>query len=85
MLCDFVLCGTASYPFRLLTRPIHQLAIASRQIADGAYSDRVIVKSPDEIGELAENFNSMADAVQEKIQALSWPRSKRGFCRQLCP
>ncbi len=70
--CFAILCcaGLLLILSRLLTRPIHQLAIASRQIADGAYSDRVIVKSRDEIGELAENFNSMADAVQEKIQAL---------------
>ncbi len=54
----------------LLTRPIKQVAEASKQIAGGAYDKRVVSTSRDEIGELASSFNTMAEAVEEKINDL---------------
>jgi signal transduction histidine kinase len=54
----------------LLTRPIRRLSAVSRRIAGGEYGERAHVRSSDEIGELTENFNRMADSVQEKIGEL---------------
>ena len=45
---------------RRLTRPILSVARASRQVADGAFDTRVAVKSSDEVGRMAEAFNTMA-------------------------
>lgn len=47
-----------------LTRPIARLAQASRRIASGRYAERVAVAGDDEIGELAESFNTMADSLE---------------------
>ena len=47
-----------------LSRPIGRLAQASRRIASGHYAERVAVTSTDEIGELAESFNTMAGALE---------------------
>ena len=47
-----------------LSRPIGRLAEASRRIASGRYAERVSVASDDEIGELAESFNTMADSLE---------------------
>jgi signal transduction histidine kinase len=47
-----------------LTRPIRRLAQASRRIADGRYTERVAISSSDEIGELAESFNTMAASLE---------------------
>ena len=47
-----------------LSRPIGRLAQASRRIASGRYAERVHVSSDDEIGELAESFNTMADSLE---------------------
>jgi nitrogen fixation/metabolism regulation signal transduction histidine kinase len=42
-----------------VTRPIEQLARAARDVASGNWNTQVPVSSSDEIGELAESFNSM--------------------------
>ena len=47
-----------------ISRPIGRLAQASRRIASGRYAERVPVSSGDEIGELAESFNTMADSLE---------------------
>ena len=47
-----------------LAGPIARLAVASRRIAHGRYAERVPVGAPDEIGELAESFNRMADSLE---------------------
>jgi HAMP domain-containing protein len=45
--------------------PLRRLAAASRRIADGHYAERVPVSSADELGELAQTFNAMADALED--------------------
>jgi signal transduction histidine kinase len=47
-----------------LSSPIGRLAAASRRIASGRYAERVAVTSDDELGELAESFNTMADSLE---------------------
>ncbi len=47
-----------------LSRPIGRLAEASRRIATGRYAERVPVASDDEIGGLAETFNTMAASLE---------------------
>jgi signal transduction histidine kinase len=54
-----------------LTRPIRKLNEITEEIAGGNYQKRALVKSNDEIGEFARNFNVMADSVETHIQKLS--------------
>ncbi len=54
-----------------LTRPIRKLNLVSRKIAAGAYDVRTKVKTEDEIGELGRNFDKMAVAVEQKVEALN--------------
>lgn len=54
-----------------LTAPIKRLNFISKKIANGAYSERAEIKATDEIGELGASFNSMAQAVENKIIALN--------------
>ena len=49
----------------LVTRNIKKLSKAASQIASGDLSVRSDVRSHDEIGQLGEQFNTMADRVQE--------------------
>ena len=68
----------------LLTRPIKQLTTASQRIADGNYSERVTEYGNDEVGQLAENFNQMACAIEKKIEELSESaRQKEDFAANL--
>lgn len=54
-----------------LTTPIKRLNESSKKIATGNFSERVNVKSNDEIGELANSFNIMAEQVENKIKELN--------------
>ena len=49
------------YVIRYLTRPLEQLNRVAEEITDGSYETRITVKSQDEVGLLAENFNRKAD------------------------
>jgi signal transduction histidine kinase len=40
------------------------MASAARRIATGHYAERVTAAEPDELGELAESFNAMADSLE---------------------
>lgn len=56
---------------RGMVRPLRDLAGVTNRIAAGAYDVRVMVVSRDEIGQLAETFNRMANAVAEKTRGLT--------------
>lgn len=53
-----------------LTKPIDRLNQTAQVIAQGDFSERVTLKSNDEIGILACNFNHMASVVEETIHDL---------------
>ncbi len=65
---------------RYITKPIRNLNTVVNQITGGNYEKRCEVKSNDEIGTLAENFNQMTDAIvdhmhQKELEA----RQKESF------
>ncbi|MBA4367640.1 MAG: hypothetical protein C0403_08375 [Desulfobacterium sp.] len=63
--------GTAILLFpasRFISRPIRTLRDSAIQIADGDLSHRVTTKSNDEIGDLGNAFNLMADAVERMVK-----------------
>ena len=53
---------------RLMTRPLEQLSIITDDFANGHYSARSKVKTSDEVGNLSERFNSMADSVESHVE-----------------
>lgn len=55
---------------RLVLRPINKLTEGVRDITSGNYQYRVSIKSKDEIGVLAHQFNIMAEEVEKKIDEL---------------
>lgn len=55
----------------VLTGPIRKLSRSTRAIAGGQYTRRVNVRSQDELGQLAEDFNHMASNLEVKIQELA--------------
>jgi len=50
---------------RSLVAPIRALTAASRRIADGQYADRVHNIGADELGQLANSFNRMAEKLEQ--------------------
>ncbi|OAS18675.1 sensor histidine kinase [Paenibacillus oryzisoli] len=53
-----------------LTSPIRRLNKGVKDIAAGAYHRRIKVSGNDEIGDLAQNFNKMVDAVSANIETI---------------
>jgi putative nucleotidyltransferase with HDIG domain len=53
-----------------ITRPIRQLAAASRAFARREFGARVEVSARNEIGELADTYNAMSDELQQHIEQL---------------
>lgn len=74
MLYDIVIVITSALVLLLfswvLTRPIRKLIGISRRIAGGEYGQRADVRSSDEIGLLTESFNTMAGAIESKLQEM---------------
>ncbi len=74
VLLSFLLLGGAGW---LLTRHIRHLVDATRRIAAGDYRIRIPERGRDEIRLLAENFNRMSEAIEDRIEALQ--RSERAL------
>ncbi|MGH9341291.1 MAG: ATP-binding protein [Acidobacteriota bacterium] len=55
---------------RQITTPLKELRRSASVIEAGDYSQRVEISSRDEIGELANTFNSMAQSLEERSNAL---------------
>ena len=64
VVATLVAVGASVFVSTRITTPIRRLARASQRIARGEYAARVDVAEPDEIGELAESFNRMAEALE---------------------
>ena len=60
----------AYFVSRSITLPIRQMRETAQQIAKGDFGRRVRIKSKDELGELAESLNTMADELQQKMDNL---------------
>ena len=53
------------YSKKLLIDPIDKITTAARRLSKGGVEERVDIKSNNEIGELAESFNIMAESLQQ--------------------
>lgn len=54
----------------LLTRPLGTLSRASRELARGNLSYRAPVRSRDEVGQLAADFNRMAEQLERNVNRI---------------
>ncbi|MEO8440844.1 MAG: adenylate/guanylate cyclase domain-containing protein [Spartobacteria bacterium] len=53
---------------RTISRPVLQLAEGTRRIGEGDYSQRIAIRTKDEIGVLAHAFNKMGEGLAERDQ-----------------
>lgn len=56
---------------RRITKPIKDLTAITKRVANGHYDERIYIKSGDEMGELAHNFNVMSDEVNKSIMEIN--------------
>ena len=66
-----VVIGGVIFAFsKLITTPIKKLSSAEMEFAKGDFSKRVEIKGSDEVSKLSENFNLMADKIEQNITEL---------------
>lgn len=74
MKLDILICSLfAIFMFfisRMITKPINTLIASTQKISMGQYSERVSIKSKDEFKVLSNNFNLMAQTIEDKINEL---------------
>ena len=74
----FIAAGLSSVrSARRIVKPIQDLAAAARSIREGDLSQHVPIKEEDEVGELAETFNTMTEQLHQTLQGLSTELAER--------
>ena len=76
ILCIFLLV-TFSLVIRQILRPLYRLKTAADGFVQGNYRERLPVVRKDEIGEISQAFNHMADRVEMHIQELAEENEKQ--------
>lgn len=75
MLADMIVLAISSVFVAIfsifLTKPIEKLNNATKKISSGDFNERVNIKTNDEIGELADSFNKMAEEIENRINSLN--------------
>lgn len=61
---------------KAITRPLQVITAGTKKISSGKYSHRLKIRSGDEIGTLAKNFNSMAQVIENTLDEVSGEREK---------
>jgi len=70
MLAVLGILVAALYVSGTITRPIRRMTIAAKHLSDGDYSERIQVRSSDEIALLAHAFNQMAENLDAHVHKL---------------
>ena len=84
IIITFILAAGLYLVIWYLTRSIRKLTRSAQTIAAGDFTQRVEVRSEDEVGILARNFNRMVDAIEDKVEELGrTARSKQNFIEYL--
>lgn len=66
VLFSFILAILVRQGLRRIMRPLHELQHAAEKMSKGHYETRVNVTSKDEMGQLSQAFNNMAEAIQQE-------------------
>lgn len=68
--CAIVIAVILLIVIHTLLFPLQKVTDGMKKIAQGIYNQKVCVKSSDELAELSENMNTMADAIQANVTSL---------------
>ncbi|HLG78212.1 MAG TPA: HAMP domain-containing protein, partial [Ktedonobacteraceae bacterium] len=70
----FVVTAIGYIVYLTITRPLHQLALLTRRIAQGETSARAVINGHDEIGLVAQSMNTMLDHIVHLIHDMQLQR-----------
>ena len=60
----------------LISRPVREISLMAKGIAEGDFSKRILISSNDEIGDLAKAFNFMAEQIKSRMRDVTAGKSK---------
>ncbi|MBD3426815.1 MAG: HAMP domain-containing protein [Candidatus Omnitrophica bacterium] len=60
----------------LISKPLRSMSELAKKIAGGDFSERVLIRSNDEIGDLAKSFNDMSEQIRARIDEVITGRSR---------
>lgn len=63
-------CFLVYFPVKRMTRPLEQLSAGAVNIGEGDLNFEIVVDSSDEIGQLAHDFNAMADSLRQHTRVI---------------
>ena len=66
LIISIFILGFAQVITKMVTQPIIRLKNAAARLGEGNFDNKVAIHSKDEIGSLAETFNTMSDQVREE-------------------
>jgi signal transduction histidine kinase len=64
---------------KILTKPVEELTMASKRVAEGKLDQKIHITSNDEIGELAHHFNKMASNLVQMMSDLENKNNQVGM------
>ncbi|HHW41174.1 MAG TPA: cell wall metabolism sensor histidine kinase WalK [Syntrophomonadaceae bacterium] len=64
------------YLSKSISHPLRRMSQATKAMSQGNFAQRIEVTSQDEIGQLAQNFNELAQALDDTISALKLEKDK---------
>lgn len=75
----FIICGfaSASVLAKMVTKPIQELYTGAQRFSKGEWEYRIEVETDDEIGQLAQSFNHMADELSQIYESLEYKVEER--------
>jgi len=74
-LVGMLICGLLAvcllFVLNRVFKPLQLISSTSKSIASGQYGNRIVVKGNDELAEMAQSFNHMAEEIQSQMQQLA--------------
>ena len=59
-----------------ISKPIREISLISKEIAQGNFSKKIFITSDDEIGDLAKSFNFMSEQIKLRVQEITANKSR---------
>ncbi|MFD3445284.1 methyl-accepting chemotaxis protein [Microbacteriaceae bacterium 4G12] len=56
---------------RSITRPLRQLVVSAKKVSEGDLTENIVVRSKDELGQLGNSFNEMAESLRTVIASIN--------------
>jgi serine phosphatase RsbU (regulator of sigma subunit) len=68
LVIEFVALGMGLALARSITGSVHELFVGTERVRDGDFTHKIAVRTRDQLGELADSFNSMTASIEDLLE-----------------